>query len=126
MKRRYLVVVALLLLVAACFIVWFSLREPEFNGKRVTVWLNDFGSQVDTRKARNALNAIGPDAAPHIFRRLQANQPSKLRVKFREFRAKAPRFIQRWLPPAKSSFGEVDGVNALVAVGDHLGEILSP
>jgi hypothetical protein len=78
-KKRFAAVVALILIVAT-FIAWLSLRraEPVYNGKALTFWAQQYGSnnwsgrKELAREAEFAVRQIGPGAIPFLLHLMEA------------------------------------------------------
>lgn len=85
MKKRRpnkLVIVALLIMVGA-MIFTFKAREPTYQGKSVTHWLDDLGDELPREqksKAQEALASIGASALPVLDRMLNARESPGERI----------------------------------------------
>ena len=95
-----------------------SPAEPSFHGGRASELLEHFS--IKNRKlggdALLAMKALGPDAAPVIFRRLEASE-SLWQTRYRLLFPKVPARVAKFLPPPMAEFGRLDAVAALLAVG---------
>lgn len=71
------------LIVTACVTKDPSSKEPLFEGKQLSCWLQDFGYESDFRtqfeierneKAENAIRGIGRDALPYLLKAIQSDE----------------------------------------------------
>lgn len=90
MAKRVNIALAVLLLAVVGAIVWWvlSLREPVYQGKRLTFWLDQYhtnhwsagrGGELD-KEAETAIRQIGTNAIP-IYLRIITTQESPLKLK---------------------------------------------
>ena len=115
-KMRWRVGLGAAILAASGIGFWGATTpEPEYQGKTVSVWLNEFNPGIDSHWAREAMRQLGLSATPYIFAKLR--KPNPLTSKYQLLRAKAPQVLQEMLPQPQAPFEEVAGVNALRAIG---------
>ena len=80
-RRILLIVVGVVVLVSlGALVLWPSSREPEYGGKRLSEWveLYDDGASPqssDSRKAGDAIRAIGTNALPYLVKWIQWEPP---------------------------------------------------
>jgi HEAT repeat protein len=104
MKKRWLVLVAsfaLLLLLVAWGGGWF---EPRYQGKRASAYVFEVldTPRFSTGEATNKLQAMGAKlAVPPLIKALQY-EDSVFRQKYATAHAKAPKFLQKFLPRPRS------------------------
>ena len=78
--------VALLFLATIGMLVWrvFSVREPSYRGKSMSVWLEEYnraGALDKTGPASEAIRAMGTNALPHLLAHLKRkDSPHALRL----------------------------------------------
>ena len=78
--------VALLFMAAIGMLVWqvFSLREPSYQGRSMSVWLEEYnraGALDKTGPASEAIRAMGTNTLPHLLVHLKRkDSPLKLRL----------------------------------------------
>jgi HEAT repeat protein len=112
MRKRVHITLAVLLVALAGVITWqvLRLREPVFQGKRLSVWLNAYRMsgmagvetwqvRVEQQEADEAVRHIGTNALPTLLRMLRAKD-SALKLKFMEL-AKRQHFIRIKYTPAE-------------------------
>jgi hypothetical protein len=77
MRKRAQFALAALLLAITGLIVWqvVRLREPVYQGKRLSVWLRQYSADADSPETDEALRAIGTNAIPILLAELQAREP---------------------------------------------------
>ena len=87
MSRRRIILVALVLAVAVtCVVYWSSQREPSYQGKRLSVWLEEayhegLGSTDAPARADEAVRAIGKRAIPRLLKMVEAKD-SRVKLLF--------------------------------------------
>src|SRR5579864_2809300 len=89
MRKRCRIALAVLLVAIIGVISWQSLREPVYQGKRLTVWLEQYGTNHFPtvrdgplgKEAETAVRRIGTNAIPVYLKILTARDlPLKLKV----------------------------------------------
>jgi hypothetical protein len=85
MRKWFRILLVMLLLAVAGGIAWLAFRspaEPVYNGKALSVWLQNFNSDVvDGREAEDAVRHIGTNAIPTLLSMLRAKD-SGLKIRF--------------------------------------------
>ncbi len=122
MKRVKITFVLLLVAIVGA-IVWRTLTErpqPVYQGKTADAWLDgmtNYNSGRNYADSRTALEHIGSQAVPFIFRKLAQND-SPLRNKYRDSYPKWPGFIRKILPqPRPMTFDVMTAERSLSACG---------
>src|SRR5262245_367846 len=71
-KRRRVVIVVAAVVVAAVMaaVLWPKEREPEYQGKKLSEWIN-----VGSREGPEAVQAIGTNALPCLVRWISYHEP---------------------------------------------------
>jgi hypothetical protein len=105
MGKRSRVLLAILLISVLGGAAWyfFPSREPTYNGKPFSFWLEEYThgpSSDDYLKAREALGKMGTDAVPIIIHTLERND-SLMINRYREGWAKLPNWSKTILPRPK-------------------------
>src|SRR5947209_2980083 len=78
MTKRSILVLAFALVTVVGAVAWqvLSYREPVYEGRRLSVWLEEFnktgGTRDSTRKAREAIRQIGTNALPILLATLRS------------------------------------------------------
>jgi HEAT repeat protein len=72
MRRRLLIVTALLIIPTGLVLWWRKSQEPSYQGRNVRSWIKDLTSPVESIRttASHALNEIGSDAIPILLETL--------------------------------------------------------
>jgi hypothetical protein len=115
MRRRGLVaLVGVLLALLVCYGLGLKDREPVYEGKPLSQWL-DAGFEDASR----VLNEVGPAAADSIFAKLKREHPKfGYRARYRVVWEELPGFCRRVLPrPRSAAFDEWRACHALLAIG---------
>jgi len=115
MQRLGIPVVAVVLVLVGLFLLaGRSSREPIYEGKPLSQWLD--GGYED---ASRALYDVGPAAADSIFAKLKREHPKfGYWGRYRAAWEKVPAFARGLLPrPKTSGFDEWRACNALLAIG---------
>ena len=118
-KFAGLIATLLVLLVGSIVLLTASSPpEPSYHGGSASQWLAHFN--IKNRKlggdAQQALKAMGPDAAPVIFHRLETSE-TLLQIKYRLLYLKIPVRVAKFLPAPRAEFGRLDAMTALLAIG---------
>src|SRR5262249_30686025 len=110
-KRRHRIPLLVILALAVGTMTWFlcRAREPAYNGKPVSAWLDDMATRSQTGYDK-ALKSIGPAAIPYAVRSLARND-SSWRKKYKELWPRLPKRIQNFLGKPKPDLQIVDGAN---------------
>src|SRR6266478_5530398 len=77
-RRVYLILGVVGVVLAGVLLVVFSReREPEYGGKRLSEWVEEFpsGFSVETQQARQAVRHIGTNALPFLVEWIAYEQP---------------------------------------------------
>ena len=89
MRKRYRIALTVLFVTIAGLIAWQSLREPVYQGKRLSVWLDQYGTNHFPtvrdgplgKEAETAIRRIGTNAIPVYLKILTTRDPPlKLKV----------------------------------------------
>ena len=116
MRSRYSVILFALIIGVVGFALCshFAPREPQYQGKSLTQWLD--GGYED---AAVALREIGPAAVPTIFEKLRREHPRwGRRQQYRNIWVKIPAVLQRCFPrPRTAAFDEYRACNVFLDLG---------
>ena len=74
MRKRYRIALAVLLVAVVSGIAWqvLCLREPVYQGKRLSFWLQRYSPDGDSPEVDDALRMMGTNAIPTLLENLQA------------------------------------------------------
>jgi len=80
MRKRVQIALAFLLVAIAGVIAWqvLHLREPAYQGKRLSVWLQNYSPDGDSPEVDDAVRTMGTNVIPTLLGMLRA-EDSKLR-----------------------------------------------
>ena len=111
--RRILLFAVLALLLAAAGWHLYATREPSYQGKTLSQWLEDslrerFDAQTDSTAAREAIRAIGHKGIATLLRMLQA-EDSPLKLKVKEWLEECPIVDFTFKPAYKSQNEGIEG-----------------
>jgi len=118
MRNSGKIITIILLLGVVGLIAWPVLHpEPEFQGKRVSRWLQQkLDGSGDWQEVTNAFFQIGPPAIPCIAGRLRRDN-SGLARGYRQTWARSPGFLKKIIPEPGEPMPEVAAVNAFCEIG---------
>ena len=125
---------AMALAAVLSFVVLQSVREPRFQGRSVTSWLeeiNKAGSLSNTAPAMVAIRSMGTNALPHLLENVRQRTPSPLKLKLialaekSELPARNLNFIYLRYSPTCLALREL-GTNAASIVPDLQKLLLDP
>jgi len=106
-KRRYVVVLAVLFgatLVAVWLVMFFGAREPSYQGKRLSYWLQGYGdpeqkNPVTREEADAAVRGCGTNAIPALLRMVQTREPAwKVKMRMWWYKKFPPKFTPYGTP----------------------------
>jgi hypothetical protein len=114
MNRRWKISLIGLVTVIAAGLVIHLLRssEPEYQGKPISAWLDDFAAHKGNH--RTAICEIGTNVLPYVVRTLARND-SGWRKKYRDLQHNFSKF----LPETKPNLQVVDGANVFGFLGSN-------
>jgi hypothetical protein len=126
------------ILIAAAFIIFFQPAEPSYQGKSLTVWIDEYinlnpasqynyqSSDHEKRSAvMDAIKEMGTNCIPFIFRRLE-RQDAPLRARYHDAWPRFPVLLRRILPNPKPVL-DADSAWILIAcAGPVLPEFFLP
>jgi hypothetical protein len=92
-------------------------REPQFQGRRISLWLEDYAAQRDVPFDK-ALREIGTNSLPFVVQELEKND-FPWRFKYRQLWLKCPSPLQKVLPEPKRRFEAVHGANVFFHIGTN-------
>ncbi len=92
-------------------------REPQFQGRRISLWLEDYAAQKSGLFSQ-AMRETGTNALPYVVQQLERND-SPWQTGYRRFWPKLPGALQKLLPSPKPPFAVVHGANAFHAIGTN-------
>jgi HEAT repeat protein len=101
----------ILLLLSLCL----RQREPVYQGKSVSHWMDQLQQPGSMRQAGVAIREIGPQAAPWLVNRIRAEHSGRRRI-VQDILAKLPAQVRIRLRPA-NRFDELPLWNAIAAFG---------
>ncbi|EEF57327.1 HEAT repeat domain-containing protein [Pedosphaera parvula] len=108
-RRRTKVIVVALILISIAGLAWLltRTREPSYNGKPFTLWLEEYSQKnrsgtltEENRQSMKVLGQMGPKAVPIIVRAVEKND-SPMINKYRETWPKLPGLLKKVLPEPK-------------------------
>ena len=100
LRRRFALILAVLLTALLGTYCWQELHEPSYNGKRLSVVLRDLrdvSPVVSENPELDALIKIGPACLPYLIRQLELKD-SSLENLYRRMWAKSPEAFQNRFP----------------------------
>lgn len=101
MRKGFPILVIVVILAAAvgiAWLVWSRPREPVYQGKRLSVWLQ--GNQTNRVQMTEAVRAIGTNSIPTLLRLLREDD-SSLKPMLLKLLAKQKRFKIHYTPAAE-------------------------
>ena len=110
--------IAIGFLAAAISVFLLLRREPQYEGRTITEWLDDWAARKNSPKATEALRHIGIDALPYAVKNLALND-SSWRSNYTTIQAKMPRWLQKYFTKPKPLLQDVDGANVFHCVGSN-------
>ncbi len=90
--------------------------EPEYQGKPISAWLNDFAAHKGNYSI--AVHEIGTNGLPYVVRNLARND-SKWRRNYHDLQLKFPKVLQLLFQAPKPNLQVVDGANAFGFLGSN-------
>lgn len=92
-------------------------REPQFQGRRISLWLEDYAAQKPGQVSQ-AMREIGTNALPYVVQQLERND-SPWQSGYRRLWPKLPGLLQKIFPSPKPPFEVVHGANAFHFIGTN-------
>lgn len=92
-------------------------REPRFQGRRISLWLEDFAAQKSV-PVDQALREAGTNALPFVVQELEKSD-SPWQTGYRRLWFKCPAPLQKILPTPKPPLAVVHGANAFFYIGTN-------
>jgi HEAT repeat protein len=124
MRKRVHIVLAVLLVAVAGVIAWLGLRqrEPVYQGKRLSVWLQGYEFGVEAPEIDAAVRKVGTNAIPYLLPMLRAKDHPAL-LKWWAFANRHPalaRFVEKHpsLDYTRAETRHLRAVRAFEALGD--------
>jgi hypothetical protein len=119
LSRTAWIVIALIaaLLLGALALGLKRSREPQFQGRRISLWLEDYAAQKPGLFSQ-AMRETGTNALPYVVQQLERND-SPWQTGYRRFWPKLPGPLQNIFPTPKPQFKAVHGANAFHAIGTN-------
>jgi hypothetical protein len=93
-------------------------QEPQYEGRSITQWLDDWAAKKVPNRSLEALRRIGTNALPYAVNNLARND-SNWRSNYAKVQAKMPAWLQKHVTRPKPLLQEVDGANVFSHLGSN-------
>lgn len=117
-RRRVLLWLAIVVVLMVVFGSWvvFTAREPKWEGKSLSQWLEDLGSTNDSVrfKADQSLRAIGGDAVPQLVRWVRTGSAQRV---YERVMMSLPVPVRRLFPHINLRAFQIASMRALAVIG---------